>query len=460
MAYDRENKIVYVDPSTDPDLGVEIADIQKVVPVTIKRTVNGVTEAKSSSDLGVLCSAQVGDSVPDNAGGAAWIVSSRIDVNPWAKYKPVPFNLLDTTKHPNRSEPWLNADKTWNSSAQWWRYKALDDNTDLSYRCGFHVPRVPITDLTTDGLSAWTRYRPRGKQTINGVQVFEPFRILDFNQYYHRAVCPFTIVLPEEATKPLYLDGKISAVVQTTNNLGPLNLTLKDIFGLDSGNVYVGIALFKLSSPNNEMWFRTQQGNSPTMTLQSTNDAMLKNYTGKVRLVAFATTEEVPQWTKYDDQVIVYSLNAPGIAFDVMADCTIKPQPTITYDIDFDGISNLDDLNFMKSIRNVGIDAYGYVSGETRYGQSRDDRLSREYTLIAIILKIYEVGSGGSMTLVSATGNYSPTKEYDPSVLDASGDLTREQHVKFILKTKEPTRDLPSLDESKSYCRQYVFKYL
>lgn len=90
MPYNRDLGIIYYDSPTDPNLGVSIADVQSVCPVTIKRTVNGVEERRSSSDVGVLCGGKVGNTVPDNQGGTAWTIASRVNINKWATFKPMP----------------------------------------------------------------------------------------------------------------------------------------------------------------------------------------------------------------------------------------------------------------------------------------------------------------------------------------------------------------------------------
>ena len=89
------NGIIYYDSPTDPNLGVSIADVQWAVPVTIKRTVNGVEESRSSSDLGVLCGGKTGDTVPDNGGGTAWRISARVNINKWATFKPMPNGTVE-----------------------------------------------------------------------------------------------------------------------------------------------------------------------------------------------------------------------------------------------------------------------------------------------------------------------------------------------------------------------------
>ena len=69
---------------------VSIFDVKSVVPVALRRTntSTGQIETISSSDLGVLCGASVGDTIPATDGNGSWTVLSRTEVNMWARYKP------------------------------------------------------------------------------------------------------------------------------------------------------------------------------------------------------------------------------------------------------------------------------------------------------------------------------------------------------------------------------------
>lgn len=170
MAY--EDGLIYVDTTTTPNKGVEIADLQRAVPVTLKRTVNGVTEAKSSSDLGVLAGTSVGDSVPDNAGGRAWTVSSRIEINPMAKYKPVRYNKL---------APLTEAE-------------LKSTNYGLSIGSIFNAS-------DTNPNNTWTYLKPRGKAPTPTTYDFpedEPYRITDFKNYDRLACPPFAFSVSGE----------------------------------------------------------------------------------------------------------------------------------------------------------------------------------------------------------------------------------------------------------------------
>lgn len=457
-----QDKVIYVDVSTNPDSGVEIADIQSVVPVTLSRTVNGVTERRSSSDLGVLCSAQVGDSVPDNAGGRAWTVSSRIDVNPWAKYKPVPFDQLDTTKHPDRVEPWLNADKTWNSSAQWWRYRKADTNEEMNYRCGFSIPTAEVSNLGSirNGIGTWTRHRPRGQKTVSGVQVFEPFRKIDFNQYYHRAVCPYLITLPTEAHQPNFLDGKIALRTPTVD---ALNLSMSDLFaqGSNPNNpIYLGVAA--IDARGNFRW-RTQEEDGKAITFQGCDLATARLGTGEtrtLRLVAFVCRKQQTAWTNTVETGKVFSLEAPGLGFSVIGDCVIKPAGQISYDITIAGMVSGQDANFMRDIFHVD-KAGDVVSGETRYGQTSRDHLYHDYTLASLTLNIYENGSSTVSWSKTYSGSELTALNTRPTELSSEDRYTR-----FIFQTEEPVgypiaenKRIPTPDPTKNYLREYVFNY-
>ena len=77
---------------------VSIYDLQRAVPVTLRRTNSntGQVETVSSNDLGVLCAAVVGDTIPANDGYGSWTVISRIKINMWARFRPVEYNSNDS----------------------------------------------------------------------------------------------------------------------------------------------------------------------------------------------------------------------------------------------------------------------------------------------------------------------------------------------------------------------------
>ena len=86
--------------------GVDIDDLRMVVPVIIQATISGETITRASSDVGVLCSAKVGDRIADE-NGVVWTVVSRSDVNPWARYRTIPCANGNT----NTPQPLTPADR-------------------------------------------------------------------------------------------------------------------------------------------------------------------------------------------------------------------------------------------------------------------------------------------------------------------------------------------------------------
>lgn len=108
-------------------------------------------------------------------------------INKWAKYKPVIYhNLIDTTGQ-------LNSDKTWKSTATWW--KASDG------KCGLTITkRTNGSALVTNWGTDWTYNPPTGGMNA-------PYRLIDFNYYDHNA------------HSPLYISYPLQYVINQSNNL-------------------------------------------------------------------------------------------------------------------------------------------------------------------------------------------------------------------------------------------------
>ena len=117
---------------------------------------------KGSGDVGTLC-------------------GSNQMINKWAKYKPVIYpNLINTYDQ-------LNSDKTWKSTATWW--KASDG------KCGFTIGlRTSGSALVTNWGTDWTYNPPTGGMAA-------PYRLIDFNYYDHAAVSPVYVTYPSSYVK-------------------------------------------------------------------------------------------------------------------------------------------------------------------------------------------------------------------------------------------------------------------
>lgn len=108
--------------------------------------------------------------------GSTEVLCKSNKINKWAKYKPVVKNLAFTTDQ-------LASDKTWLSSATWW--KGTDGNCGITYTSYTTVAatRTAIINKT----AIWSYTKPSGGAS-------SPYRLTDFNQYDHNAKPPTTEV--------------------------------------------------------------------------------------------------------------------------------------------------------------------------------------------------------------------------------------------------------------------------
>ena len=150
---------------------------------------------RASLDVGALC----------GAGGSY--------VNKFAKYKPVIRNgVLDTTSQ-------LNSDKTWKSSATWWR---ADDG-----KCGMTVTkRTTGTALVSNWDSEWAYSPPTGGTNA-------PYRLTDFNYYDHNAAHLVSVF----TTDTYYVNQADGLLIQFQFFSGnPYQLLLTDFINQNDGN--------------------------------------------------------------------------------------------------------------------------------------------------------------------------------------------------------------------------------
>ena len=147
---------------------VSIYDLQRAVPVTLRRTnsYTGQVETVSSNDLGVLCAAVVGDTIPANDGYGSWTVISRIKINMWARYKPMKRNKIGPLETSDRVAAnygitniptWINI----NNMANFWF--GIDTSSTNAPDCGLQA-------------DYWTYERPTGGNSSQ-------YRLTDFSEY-------------------------------------------------------------------------------------------------------------------------------------------------------------------------------------------------------------------------------------------------------------------------------------
>lgn len=153
---------------------VEVADLQRIVPVTIVRS----GTRKLSGDIATLCCTVAGDTVPDVGGGANWTVATRVPINPMAKFKPVINSKIG-------------------------RLTAADF---LASKYGFGDTIPSFAANNPNPTVTWQYLRPTPGTN--------PARITDFENYYHLAACPYTFDVSGE------LDNAIGLTFYV-NNMAP-----------------------------------------------------------------------------------------------------------------------------------------------------------------------------------------------------------------------------------------------
>jgi hypothetical protein len=173
-----------------------------VAPVSIHDVQSALGTGKQ--DLGELCTHQ--------------------NVNRWAKYKPVEKALITTT-------PQLDSNNHCASSATWW--KGTNGNCGITFTTFSTV--ASAKSAITEGLIVWNYIKPSGGLTA-------PFRLTDFNQYYHMAPCPTTSVGASDAQLKA---GAILTIMVATSIADDLSLKLNHVGSLS--DYYYLAALFTSS---------------------------------------------------------------------------------------------------------------------------------------------------------------------------------------------------------------------
>ena len=379
-------------------------------PVTIQdvRQVLG----NSSTDLGTLCKAS--------------------QINPWAKYKPVRWAHIDNTKDPLSGTSWLNSDKTWNSLATWWKYTG--EVTALHRRCGFLVPSTDVGSLASVDLSAWDYEQPRGGAS-------EPYRLTDFNQYYHGAVVPFSVDIPSR----IIMDGnvtrgRVQVLVKDHPTINNNGLTFYDIFGT---SMRLGIALVKGTS----VWSKTASPSDSVISLEG-----LQNYISvgdTVKIVAFATTHNNSSWN--NDDYTVYGLDAPRITFATSAEVEVVETLHTSYQIAITGL----DMTDRNCLRPAGAT---YNSGTNRVIATNrsTQNPSKTWYITNVYCDVYKCSSDGTSQLYDSRTYTQAQTNAEPSFIAHNEGPYSQIYCDNIY----PVSTLPAIDPTQYYWQiRYTFMY-
>ncbi len=256
----NQNGRIYIDTSTTPHKGVEIADMQSVLGV-------------SSNYIGQII--------------------TTAGIKKWAKYKPVVHPGMDTSDQ--MEEDTASHRMVWKSSADWWR-----GLTGVNATCGLSIPTYAGVGSIVGSDDIWEYIRPDG--TIPS----QPFRFFDFNQYNHNAQQPFTLTI--DTTGVL---GSLSATTARlylwpASSLPEDNLLLSDIGNF--GSYYFGIVI----SNGTQAYIKTNaynlasgQGGEPI----SLDGCPLIQSVGDYDLYAVLVPVAQTSWSNTYDRAL-WSLNA------------------------------------------------------------------------------------------------------------------------------------------------------
>lgn len=381
---------------------VSIYDIQQAIGVS------------GNGDLGTLCAHE--------------------NVNMWAKYKPVRYPAIDTTKNPsNPSQAWLNSDKTWKTDSYviWWR-NPKDIYTETINTCGFSIPASQaVNENIASTLGAWDVERPRGGAN-------EPFREIDFNQYYHNAVCPFSIVeLPARAV--LLPNDKLFAKVRfMTPSVNALNLTLNDIFGQAGGTVYFGVAVVI----GNAAYAITNDDGTLLISLEDLKTVYRGLSVGdELTLVTFITRNKHATWSTGNYQV--YSLEAPGITFPTQGICKVITTLQTQYAIVVNGFEPVDKTVLMPNVASL---TDGNVIADNRSynehtGVSPNPQFNYAIDSVKCVCELVDIDLGTTTQVYE--GYYQPSGPsaditVEPATIEHNGGPYRQMKCTSVYSPGEP----------------------
>ena len=137
---------------------------------------------------------------------------TEVNINKWAKYKPVILNVLDTVAQQTNG--------AWKDTATWWR--GTNGNCGITYTSYTDFDSL-IASIDSHAAN-WLYTPPSGGLTA-------PFRLIDFMQYNHSSPPPITSVVSSDAV--MKSSNKMTIMAGKSIAAGD-NLTLPDIGGLSS----------------------------------------------------------------------------------------------------------------------------------------------------------------------------------------------------------------------------------
>ena len=403
------NGRIYIDSSTTPHKGVEIADIQQVL-------------GTSDNTIGLLCADKTWD---DTQNPPVLVDANR--VNKWARYKPVIHPGMDTYDQLEEDE--TNHRMVWKASADWWR-----GLTGVGATCGLTIPAYAGVGSVVGTDDIWEYTRPDG--TIPS----QPFRFLDFNQYNHNAQKPFTLTIST--------DGVLDSLSATTarlymwpaSSLPEDNLLLSDIGNFES--YYFGIVVsngVQAYIKTNAYNLASGQGGEPI----SLAGCPLIQSAGDYDLYAVLVPVAQTTWSNTYDRA-VWSLNSEdGYGHRIV---TIVARAENIYKIAVHGLT-IEDKR-MCWLKRGNITA-SLVSGNIEGTDTQLNDMSKAYTLQGVAWSVVRHSDSAEVR----TGSVPASQAVPQSLPQTRTGSATQFRAPFNVGT------LPDLDPSDYYTITFTFTY-
>lgn len=318
MSYNSTTKIITA--------AVSIDDLKRCFQVVLAKTVSGTEQRGFSCDLGTIVKTETGDTVD------GWTVSSRNNINKWAKFKPVKrTGLIDTV---NQSEV-VSGVRKWKTSSTWWQA----DNG----MCGLVIPSYEnLNALLIDYAAPHEMdYQYQYHWTYDRVSTGYYARMTDFLGYRHNATPAINNFMTDQK---IYFKATGQDVTSDTNVVASIgfnvesyengaSLALADFGKNDNGiaECYFGVALIRGTAGvvNGVMNYHglittgkriKDSGFNPSLTISLTN--LSGSATGEQYIaIPFLTKTKVESYSlmgQHSAMTDIHSIDLPRYIFTVV----------------------------------------------------------------------------------------------------------------------------------------------
>ena len=211
-------------------------------------------------------------------GDLGTLITNAANINKWAKFKPVRWPNINTVGG------WDAANHKWGSGATWWKADGLCGfATTVATEFGSPTTSGSFAYKLVNGQLGWTYQKPTGGAT-------QPFRLIDFAQYYHQAIQPYG----EIGNTIIHIQNNQAQIDWDLIDVESRNLSLADIQVSVGGTTHpltdfhLGIIMWK----NNTYKIFTSANTFGGGSLSITFDASGTDMPGTWNLMPFFTLNQ------------------------------------------------------------------------------------------------------------------------------------------------------------------------